>query len=46
VRFLDVGQGDAALVTSPGGTAVLIDAGPDDVQVATELSALGGSGST
>jgi competence protein ComEC len=41
VRFLDVGQGDAALVTSPGGTAVLIDAGPDDVQVATELSALG-----
>jgi competence protein ComEC len=41
VRFLDVGQGDAALVTSPGGAAVLIDAGPDDVQVATELSALG-----
>ncbi len=41
VRFFDVGQGDAALVTSPGGAAVLIDAGPDDVQVATELSALG-----
>ena len=41
VRFFDVGQGDAALVTSPGGAAVLIDAGPDDVQVATDLSALG-----
>ncbi len=41
VRFLDVGQGDAALVTSPGGAAVLIDAGPDETQVATDLSALG-----
>ncbi|HEX5950678.1 MAG TPA: DNA internalization-related competence protein ComEC/Rec2 [Actinomycetota bacterium] len=41
VRFFDVGQGDAALVTSPGGAALLIDAGPDDLQVATELSALG-----
>ena len=27
VVFLDVGQGDAALVTTPGGRAVLIDAG-------------------
>ena len=41
VRFLDVGQGDAALVTSPGGAVVLIDAGPDEEQVATDLSALG-----
>lgn len=41
IRFLDVGQGDAALVTSPRGAVVLIDAGPDEVQVATELSALG-----
>ena len=41
VRFFDIGQGDAALVTSPAGAAVLIDAGPDEVQVATELSALG-----
>jgi competence protein ComEC len=41
VRFFDVGQGDAALVTSPGGAAVLVDAGPEEEQVATELSALG-----
>jgi competence protein ComEC len=41
VRFLDVGQGDAALVTTPGGVAMLVDGGPDEEQVATELSALG-----
>jgi len=41
IRFLDVGQGDAALVTSPGGASVLVDAGPDEEQVATELVALG-----
>ena len=41
IRFFDVGQGDAALVTSPGGASVLVDAGPDEEQVATELSALG-----
>jgi competence protein ComEC len=41
VRFFDVGQGDAALVTSPEGASVLVDAGPDEAQVATELSALG-----
>ena len=41
VRFFDVGQGDAALVTSPGGATVLIDGGPDEEQVATELAALG-----
>jgi competence protein ComEC len=41
VRFFDVGQGDSALVTSPAGAAVLIDGGPDEEQVATELAALG-----
>jgi competence protein ComEC len=41
IRFFDVGQGDAALVTSPAGASVLVDGGPDDDQVATELAALG-----
>jgi len=41
VRFFDVGQGDAALVTSPAGVVVLVDGGPDEEQVATELAALG-----
>ncbi|MEO8476859.1 MAG: DNA internalization-related competence protein ComEC/Rec2 [Actinomycetota bacterium] len=41
VRFFDVGQGDSALVTSPGGATILIDGGPDEEQVATELAALG-----
>lgn len=30
VSFLDIGQGDAALVQSPTGTSVLIDGGPPD----------------
>lgn len=41
VRFFDVGQGDSALITSPSGAAILIDGGPDEEQVATELAALG-----
>jgi competence protein ComEC len=41
VRFFDVGQGDAALLTSPGGASILVDGGPDDAQVATELAAVG-----
>jgi competence protein ComEC len=41
VRFFDVGQGDAALVTTPEGATVLVDGGPERDQVATELSALG-----
>lgn len=41
VRVLDVGQGDAALVTTPAGATVLVDGGPDEDQVATELAALG-----
>lgn len=41
VRFLDVGQGDAALVRSPGGATVLIDGGPAPDLVARKLAALG-----
>ena len=41
VRFFDVEQGDAALVSSPGGATVLIDGGPDPDLVATKLAALG-----
>ena len=41
VRFFDVGQGDAALVTSPAGVVVLVDGGPDEEEVSTELAALG-----
>jgi competence protein ComEC len=41
IRFLDVGQGDAALVQSPGGANVLIDGGPDPQLVAMKLAALG-----
>ncbi len=29
IRFFDVGQGDSALITTPGGKTVLIDGGPD-----------------
>jgi competence protein ComEC len=41
VRFLDVGQGDAALVRSPAGATILVDGGPDPRAVATELASLG-----
>jgi competence protein ComEC len=41
VTFFDVGQGDAALVRSPGGAAILVDAGPGAHDVTRELAARG-----
>ena len=41
ITFFNVGQGDAALVESPGGARVLIDGGPDPHQVSEELSERG-----
>jgi competence protein ComEC len=37
ISFLDVGQGDAALIRSPTGRNVLIDAGPSPTRVADWL---------
>ena len=41
VTFFDVGQGDAALVRSPGGATILVDAGPEEHDVTRELAARG-----
>jgi len=41
VRFFDVGQGDAALVSTPAGAHILVDGGPDLELVATDLAAQG-----
>lgn len=43
VRFLDVGQGDAALARIPGGPDILIDGGPSDAgpRVLRELEEAG-----
>jgi competence protein ComEC len=41
VVFLDVGQGDGAVVRSPGGATILIDAGPEDDAVSAALARLG-----
>jgi competence protein ComEC len=40
IVFLDVGQGDAALLQAPGG-AVLVDEGPPESNVAAQLKRLG-----
>ena len=37
LRFLDVGQGDAVLITSPEGKSVLYDGGRSEVRMATLL---------
>jgi competence protein ComEC len=41
VTFLDVGQGDAAVVRTPEGATVLVDAGPEEDDVAVDLAELG-----
>src|SRR5688572_21213992 len=41
IRQYDVGQGDAALITTPAGRRILIDAGRDADSVAILLSAAG-----
>ncbi len=41
IRFFDVGQGDAALVVSPTGKKLLIDAGPAETFVADRLGTMG-----
>jgi competence protein ComEC len=41
VTFLDVGQGDATLVQAPGGFAALVDGGPPEADVASELRGRG-----
>jgi competence protein ComEC len=41
VIFLDVGQGDAAVVRTPEGGTVVIDAGPEPDDVAVDLARLG-----
>ncbi|MGD9933142.1 MAG: DNA internalization-related competence protein ComEC/Rec2 [Dehalococcoidia bacterium] len=40
VVVLDVGQGDATLVRTPGGRSVLVDGGPSDIRLARELGAV------
>lgn len=40
VAMLDVGQGDAILVTTPGGTRILIDGGPSGIQLMREVGAV------
>lgn len=38
VDLLDVGQGDAILLTTPGGSRILVDGGPSGIELARELS--------
>ncbi|MGH2740352.1 MAG: ComEC/Rec2 family competence protein [Actinomycetota bacterium] len=41
ITFFNVGQGDSAVVRGPDGGTILIDAGPDEQQVAAKLAGLG-----
>ncbi len=41
VEYLDVGQGDAALIIAPSGETVLIDTGPPEGDVGKKLADLG-----
>jgi competence protein ComEC len=40
VWFLDVGQGDAVLIRTPGGRQILVDGGPSPSALAAELGAV------
>lgn len=39
VDFLDIGQGDGTLITTPEGRHILVDTGPDENHLLQELSA-------
>ena len=38
IDFLDIGQGDAILITAPTGEQMLIDGGPSGIELARQLS--------
>ncbi len=40
VYFLDVGQGDAALIQTPDGRQILVDGGPSPIALLNELAAV------
>jgi len=40
IDMLDIGQGDAILLTTPGGAQVLVDTGPSGLRLARQLGAV------